>query len=245
MSYILDALKKLESEKERKARGTGMVNIAGELFKTGSAPHKERRNWPLILGLVLLASLVTFGATFLFLHDGKGRAKRHAVAPPLAQVPPSPPMPPQPAVPQALPAKPAAPVPPPGPPPAAAPRKVVSPPPAAKPAQAPRRPPVAKPAQPAAPAAEEGAAVPAPAEPARPAATALVPAPADIKVSGIAWQEHRGASRAVVNGFLLKEGDTVSGARIVGILQNRVRFSSGAGTFEVYLVATGLPAAAK
>jgi hypothetical protein len=34
MSYILDALKKLETDKERKARGAGMVNIAGELLKT-------------------------------------------------------------------------------------------------------------------------------------------------------------------------------------------------------------------
>ena len=76
MSYILDALKKLETEKERKARGAGMVNIAGELFKNGPAPPKAHRNWPLILGLVLLASLLTFGATFMFLHGGKG--KKHA-----------------------------------------------------------------------------------------------------------------------------------------------------------------------
>jgi general secretion pathway protein B len=69
----------------------------------------------------------------------------------------------------------------------------------------------------------------------------LVSAPADIKVSGIAWQDQRTASRVVVNGFLLREGDTVSRARIVEIFQNRVRFSSAAGTFEVYLVATGLP----
>ncbi|KAA0891608.1 hypothetical protein [Oryzomonas rubra] len=239
MSYILDALKKLESEKERKARGSGMINIAGELFKNGPAPQKERRNWPIVLGLVLLASLITFGATFLLLHGGKG--KRHAASP-IVMPPPS--VTPAPA-PPLLPAKPAMPEPPPGPPAAVAPQKAAPPPArvpkAVKKPPVPRHPPVARPARPVAPAAEENA----PAEPARPAAAALVAAPADIKVSGIAWQERRGASRAVVNGFLLREGNTVSGARIVEIFQNKVRFSSGTGTFEVYLVATGLPAAPK
>ena len=94
MSYILDALKKLETEKERKARGTGMVNIAGELFKNSPAPPKAYRNWPLILGLVLLASFLTFGATFLFLHEDKG--KKHGIserpAPPPAVSTLSPPL---------------------------------------------------------------------------------------------------------------------------------------------------------
>lgn len=239
MSYILDALKKLESEKERKARGNGMINIAGELFKNGPAPRQERRNWPIVLVLVLLASLVTFGATFLFLHGGKG--KRHAASP--IMVPP-PAATPAPATPPLLPAKPALPEPAPRPPAAVAPQKGAPPPAKAREARTapvvPRHRPIVKPA-PARPAAEENV----PVEPARPAATSLVAAPADIKVSGIAWQEHRSASRAVVNGFLLKEGNTVSGARIVEIFQNKVRFSSGAGTFEVYLVATGLPAAPK
>ena len=220
MSYILDALKKLEAEKERKARGTGMVNIAGELFKNGPATPKACRNWPLILGLALLASLLTFGATFLFLHEGEG--KKHGIslrsAPAVA---PSPVIkPPVAAVPLH-----------------AAPLQALAPN-TGKAPSAPRLPRVVRPVQPAAaPGADERAQ----AEPARPVNVTLVPAPADIKVSGIAWQDQRAASRVVVNGFLLREGDKVSGARIVEIFQNRVLFSADAGTFEVYLVATGLP----
>ncbi|MGD0584157.1 MAG: hypothetical protein ABSA86_00065 [Oryzomonas sp.] len=245
MSYILDALKKLETEKERKARGAGMVNIAGELFKNGPAPPKAHRNWPLILGLVLLASLLTFGATFLLLRGGKGKSKRHTVSVPLAPPAPAASAPPPSAVPASGP-KPPVQVSPSGPPAAASPRHSAPlPVPAPKAGKAPsalRQPQVVRPVTPAAaPAADESA----PAEPARPAAVSLVPAPADIKVSGIAWQDHRAASRVVVNGFLLREGDTVSGARIEEIFQNRVRFNSSAGTFEVYLVATGLPAAPK
>jgi hypothetical protein len=237
MSYILDALKKLESEKERKARGAGMVNIAGEMFKNGPAPPKAHRNWPLILGLVLLASLLTFGATYLLLHEGKG--KRHRTSTRLA--PPQPSVQPLPVLPASVPKLPV-PVSPPGPPAVVAPRHAaplpVPAPQAAKAPSAPRQPQAAKPVL---PAADESA----PVEPARPATVSFVPAPADIKVSGIAWQDRRAACRVVVNGFLLREGDSVSGARIVEIFQNRVRFSSAVGTFEVYLVATGLPAAPK
>ena len=239
MSYILDALKKLESEKERKARGGGMINIAGELLKNGPAPPKERRNWPLVLGLVLLASLITFGATFLFLHGGQGKKRRHhavsspvAVPPPVASIPVPAPKPPMPA--------------PPGPPAVASPRQAaplpVPKPVVVKTSPVPRHPRVVKPARPATVAKKSAK---APVEPAKAAAASLVTAPADIKVSGIAWQDHRAASRAVVNGFLLREGDTVSGARIVEIFQNRIRFSSAAGTFEVYLVANGVPGPAK
>jgi hypothetical protein len=234
MSYILDALKKLETEKERKARGTGMVNIAGELFKNGPAPPKGHRNWPLILGLALLASLLTFGATFMLLHEGKGN--KHGTSARLALPAPasSPVLP----LPTPVP-KPPVPVSPSGPPAAAAPRHAAPLPAQARKAgkapSATRQPQVVRPLQPAtAPAAGESV----PAEPAGPAVVSLIPAPADIKVSGIAWQDHRAASRVVVNGFLLREGDAVSGARIVEIFQNRVRFSSAAGTYEVYLVAT-------
>jgi len=231
MSYILDALKKLETEKERKAHGSGMVNIAGELFKNSPATPKAHRNWPLILGLVSLASLFTFGATFLFLHgsEGKKRVISASSAPTVSTAPPpvifsSSPM-------TKLPA-------------AVAPRHV-----APLPAQAPkdkkepslpRRREAVRPVMPTAAQAAR-----AHEEPSRPAEISLVAAPAEIKVSGIAWQDHRPSSRVVVNGFLLKEGDTVSGARIVEIFQNRVRFSSAAGTFEVYLVANGLSGPAK
>ena len=165
MSYILDALKKLETEKETKARGAGMINIAGELFKNGPAPPKAPRNWPLILGLALLASLLTFGATFMLLHEGKG--KRHAVS-----VPPAPPGPATSAPPSPYPY----PVP---KPPAATASRHVAPHPAPAPKagkapSAPRQSQVVRPVQPApAPAAGESV----PAEPARPAVSLLSPLP--------------------------------------------------------------------
>jgi general secretion pathway protein B len=65
--------------------------------------------------------------------------------------------------------------------------------------------------------------------------TQSVPAPADVKLSGIAWQDERGARRAVINGFLLKEGAVVAGATITDIQADRVRFSSAAGAFEIRL----------
>jgi general secretion pathway protein B len=74
-------------------------------------------------------------------------------------------------------------------------------------------------------------------------AQSVVP-PADIKLSGIAWQDERSARRAVINGFLLKEGAVVSGAKISEIQADRVRFASAAGTFEIRLDAV-LPAEVK
>ena len=62
-----------------------------------------------------------------------------------------------------------------------------------------------------------------------------VPPPADIKLSGIAWQDERSARRAVVNGFLLKEGSVVSGAKVAEIMADRVRFTLPIGSFEIRL----------
>jgi general secretion pathway protein B len=73
-----------------------------------------------------------------------------------------------------------------------------------------------------------------------------IPAPADIKLSGIAWQEERVARRVVINGFLMQEGATVSGAKISEIHQDRVRFTSPSGVFDLRMDgATSLPGAPK
>ena len=71
-----------------------------------------------------------------------------------------------------------------------------------------------------------------------------VQAPTDIKLSGIAWQDEHSARRAVINGFLLKEGAVVSGAKIADIQADRVRFLSPTGLFEIKLDAV-LPAEVK
>jgi general secretion pathway protein B len=68
-----------------------------------------------------------------------------------------------------------------------------------------------------------------------------VQAPADIKLSGIAWQDQHTARRAVINGFLLKEGSVISGSKIVDIQADKVRFSTPSGEFEIKLDAVLSP----
>lgn len=55
----------------------------------------------------------------------------------------------------------------------------------------------------------------------------------NIAVSGIAWQEERSLRRAVINGALVSEGADISGAKVVEIRENLVRFSRGERIFEI------------
>lgn len=50
-------------------------------------------------------------------------------------------------------------------------------------------------------------------------------APANLKVTGIAWQDERRSRRAVVNGMLVGEGAFVGGAWVTEIRLDRVRFT--------------------
>jgi general secretion pathway protein B len=59
------------------------------------------------------------------------------------------------------------------------------------------------------------------------------PAPADLKVTGIAWQDERAARRAVVNGALAGEGAVIAGAKVIEIRQEQVRFTRDGQTFAV------------
>lgn len=234
MSYILDALKKIEHDKNTKARPDGRVSISGDLFQERMRPAAKsgiRR----ILVLVALASLVTFAVTWFVLHESGTKSapviSRLATVPPVPATPPAQsPVIPVPVQTQATPA----------------PAPSITP-----PAVAPV-PPVEKKSTEAGAddnytagnvrRANRPGKVRAPSSPAPPAQT--VQAPADIKLSGIAWQEERTARRAVVNGFLLKEGAVVAGAKIIDIQADRVRFSSTAGMFEIKLDAV-LPAGAQ
>ncbi|HTP65931.1 MAG TPA: hypothetical protein VMJ66_11115 [Geobacteraceae bacterium] len=56
-----------------------------------------------------------------------------------------------------------------------------------------------------------------------------------LTVSGIAYQDNPADSMAVVNGALVKMGMSVSGARVERIFMDRVRFRGSGGTFEVPL----------
>ena len=236
MSYILDALKKLEHEKSRKTRGNGMINISGALFEHERPQPSGTAGWKIAL-TVTIAVLVTFGVTWLLLRPAKGREKVvQRIAPPVAgeTVPPPP----------ALPVVPVQETPPAAPPAPATAAPVRSPAHASKPQKA-----VVQ----AAVTTDDAAAEPTLQESrtrtkerkvqAAPAQT--IAAPADIKLSGIAWQEERRARRAVVNGFLMQEGGIVSGARITDIYQERVRFSLSGKIFEIPLVSSAVSAAGK
>jgi general secretion pathway protein B len=69
------------------------------------------------------------------------------------------------------------------------------------------------------------------------AATAEVPVPAraEPKVSGIAWQTNGESSFAVVNGRAVLQGSTVDGFKVLEIHPDAVKFSGSNGTFEVPL----------
>lgn len=214
MSYILDALKKIEIEKNKKIGPGGRGSISGDLFQERNRPPAKYGILKIVL-LVLAVSLVTGVATWLLL-PGNGRQST-AVAPP----------PPTPVA--TLAALPAVPL----------------------PVQTQAVPVVPPPVAPVATHITEtaGGEEPSPRDVRRPhrQAKAQLPSPypkqtvqtvqppVDIKLSGIAWQDERAGRRAVINGFLLKESSVVSGAKIIDIRADRVRFSSSAGQFEIKL----------
>jgi len=245
MSYILDALKKLESEKSKKTRSDGVVNIAGALLRDEPRRTSSGIAWK-VAAVVVVASLVTFAATWFVLHADKKkeRPKHHRVVqrpPDDSDVPPavSPPVTPV------------------QPPLAAAPSPA-TPATAVKPQAPPVLPPKPQVVASSVLAVEDASAGKQvvrtkkqkredvrPGAEGKPVSSSMSAPPADIKVSGIAWQDERSARRAVVNGFLLHEGSVVSGARITEILKDRVRFSSGDKAFEAPLLMSVVPAAGK
>lgn len=228
MSYILDALKKIEHEKNRKIRSDGRISISGDLFHERKKPPSRSALWK-VLALVTAASLLTCAGTWYLLQGGSRKSRE--VVRPAAAPPPAP----------------------------AAPSSAAVPAPVQSQVSAAGVPPVATSA--AVPAASKSAETvpdddysarkarrtkkqakvisPSPQQPVQ-----TVQAPADIKLSGIAWQDDRAARRVVINGFLLKEGAVVSGAKITDIQADRVRFTSAAGQFEIKLDAV-LPAGAQ
>jgi general secretion pathway protein B len=259
MSYILDALKKLENEKSKKMRADGSLNIAGSLFKETPQRTRKRHTWKIAFG-VIAASLITFATTWIMLQDDnkKVASKAPAVVQPTVQPVQAvlPPAQPQIPMPTASPAAIA--------PPALSPATELSPVKTDKSdAQLQQQPaPVASPAQPvhsqtvkSATAKNVSRIKPVKSKkhnkPASPpvakhsAPQNLTPPPAGISVSGIAWQDERRARIAVVNGFVIREGSVVAGAKITEIMKEKVRFSSGDNAFEVPLLMSISPGTAK
>lgn len=266
MSYILDALKKMEQEKNMKAAPKERINLSGALLKDDLRPPGKARTGK-VVGLILTAVIAVSGVTWYFLNtktshiisspapQGVGK-NLPAAQPEHIQAMPAP-------APQPVPTQGVAntPVAAPAVPPA---QPVVTPSPAPSAPESPMPKKAALPAKrsvaPAPDATEDGeeAARPvrkprgsraqAQAAPTTTSAASVAPtvaAPANIKISGIAWQEERSARRAVVNDLLMKEGNLVSGAKITDILRDRVRFSLSGGTFEVPLLSSATPDAGK
>lgn len=228
MSYILDALKKIEHEKNKRTAPGGRSSLSGDLFLERSRPAAKTGIWKIVL-LVVGASLVTAAVTRFVLpgNSRKSVAVIRPAAPPLPACV-NPPVAP-PAVPLPLQSRPA--------PVVAPPAAVPAPPKSVETVHDDDSPP-----REARRSKKQIKAQPAPVYPRQTAQT--VQAPADIKLSGIAWQDERSARRAVINGFLLKEGAVVAGAKISDIQADRVRFSSSAGQFEIKLDAV-LPSEVK
>jgi hypothetical protein len=222
MSYILDALKKVEHEKLKKSAPGAMTSIAGDLFQERLQQPAGGGRWKIII-LIAIVSFITFAGTWFMLRDNKPKSTSLSSS----AVQPTPPVAPVPSIP----------VPAPAPAPA-------------QPATVPAVnviTPAVSPAPPSkADADDEVRSTRAVSRPPKQIVTAVTPQqlkpplqsvtpPADIKLSGIAWQDERSARRAVVNGFLLKEGSVVSGAKVTEILADRVRFALPTGSFEIRL----------
>lgn len=224
MSYILDALKKIEHEKNKKMRQDGTVSISGDLFHEQKQQPARAGIWNRLL-LVAVAVLVTFAGTWYLL---KGNDQKPAAVVPI----PVQPQPPVTAAKQPAPQQPITSLSQPG----AVPQHSAAVVPKKNMVEDEDDSPSIQRARMPEPRVKTEPAVSLPRQ--LPLTTA---APADIKLSGIAWQDDHHLRRAVINGFLLKEGAIVSGARITDILVDRVRFSSNSGLFEVKLDAV-LPA---
>jgi general secretion pathway protein B len=217
MSYILDALKKIEHEKHKKAGPDGRVSITGDLFHERTHSQGKAGRWK-IATLVVVAVTVACAGTWFVLRGGQ---KTHMLRPEVSSKPviATPAVIPPPVPVQAVQAPPvqSAPV-------TAAPRQPVD----ARQAgstSAPSR---------SARYVKKETTQRSPSSVPKQAAPTVAP-PADIKLSGIAWQDERAGRRAVINGFLLKEGAVVSGAKITDIQADRVRFAMPSGVFELRL----------
>ncbi len=204
MSYILDALKKVEHDKLKKSSRGGIMSITGDLFQERLQKPAKAGSWKIII-LIVVASVITSAGTWFVLRNNKsGNIPQPSARPTFAAPAALPPV--TAIVEQAVPL-------------------------------------VVPSAVTAFDGDQKKAAVP---RPAKRSIKATIPPPlensapqtqppADIKLSGIAWQEEHTARRAVVNGFLLKEGAVVSGAKVAEIQPDKVKFSTPTGIFELRL----------
>jgi general secretion pathway protein B len=215
MSLILDALKKLDREKT--AKNGGKMDITAEILKAGDAPQKNSI-LPLVLTLALTAFVAAL-ATYLFFggpgsKTGDPRSTAPAVPAQAGQVPATP-LPPAPA---ALTDK----------PPLSTDRSPVAPPVASIEAMRPDN--AKKGGDPT--RGKAAAAVKTPGKTVAPPKEGVATLPI-LKISGIVWEEVPSERKAVINGAVAREGDTVEGVKVLEIHPTHVVVSSRGKSFKV------------
>lgn len=190
MSYILDALKKADTERERRVV-PGLHAQADGGFGAGERRGGPPWRWAALGASVLLAALLAWW----WLGRGEPAAVRAAAPSPMAQAVPTP-----------------------APTPQAMPAPLAPPPPARVPATPPTQAPIAHMAPPAPPPA--AAPAPKPAAPAASVAEARIPSrnelPPELRaalpplnVSGAVYAPQPAGRMLFVNGLVLREGDAL------------------------------------
>ena len=216
MSLILDALKKLDREKT--AKNGGKMDITAEILRAGEAPQKSSI-LPLVLTLALTAFVAAL-ATYLFFggpvsKTGDPRATAPAVPAQAGQVPATP-LPPAPA---ALTDK----------PPLPTDRSPAAPPLAVSEAV---KPDYSKKGNDPSTRRKAEAGVKTPGKTAAPPREGVATTPI-LKISGIVWEEVPSERKAVINGTVAREGDTVEGLKVLEIHPTHIVVSSRGKSFKV------------
>ena len=215
MSFILDALKKLEQEKA--ARKGGEINISNEIIRdTRPLRRKTKRTVPVSAVLIVFGLLILAGASGAYLWHKHGIDTKATIASVKYERVPSPAEDAASQDRQAV-ARPTA-------PPA---KPVMTATTAPLPRETNRR------VQGERSAAQSTVNTDYEFRSKEPAREAFGSGGLKITVSGIAWQDAPAARRAVINGDLVQEGAQVGGATVEEILPTRVRFSSGGRHFSV------------
>jgi general secretion pathway protein B len=215
MSLILDALKKLDREKT--AKSGGKMDITAEILKAGDSPEKSSL-LPLVLTLAITAFVAAIG-TYLVSggpsRTGDPRATAPAVTAQDRQVTAAP-LPPAPAA--------------------------VTDKPSIPPDVSPAAPPIAvseamqpgKRRRDGDPTTREKTAssVHAPGKATAPPGDGPATMPV-LKLSGIVWAEVSSERKAVINGTVAREGDSVEGLKVLEIYPTYVVVSSRGKSFKV------------
>jgi general secretion pathway protein B len=215
MSLILDALKKLDREKT--AKSGGKMDITAEILKAGDSPEKSSL-LPLFLTLAITAFVAAIGTYLVFggpSRTGDPRATAPAVPAQDRQVTAAP-LPPAPA---AVTDKPSV-------PPDVSP---VPPPAAASEAMPPGK--QRKDGDPET-KARATSGVQAPGKATVPPGDGPATTPV-LKISGIVWGEVPSERKAVINGTVAREGDSVEGVKVLEIYPTYVVVSSRGKSFKV------------